>query len=104
MLGKTPHLQTLLFFYENREFIGNLTGLSERLGWSHVTVRRVVRDLLSLGVLEVLNIGRSKVVRLNKNSPYTQALFEFIDKVRTFDFGSGVMSDGLSSNLYGIEG
>jgi len=89
MLGKTPYIHTLLFFYENRKYIGNLTGLSERLGLSYVTVRKVVRDLLSLGVLEVLDAGRSKVVRLNKSSPHTQTLFEFFDKIRTLEGSEG---------------
>ncbi|MDI6859243.1 MAG: hypothetical protein QMC85_01980 [Methanocellales archaeon] len=83
IFGKSVHLQILLLYYNDRRFFDNITGLTERLGKSHVTVRGVVADLIRARILKETNIGKSRVITIDEGGPYTKALLEFLDNVKT---------------------
>ena len=77
------HLRVILEFYNNRGYIDNMRGLSTRLGVAHVTLKKVVNDLIELGFLEVLFTGKSKIVRLDERNRITQEVINFIKSVES---------------------
>jgi len=81
IFGNSTHLELLLLFYNDNAYFDNITGLTKQLGKSHVTVRKVVDDLVRAGVLKV-DIGKSKVVMLNTDSPCTKLSFNSWAKLR----------------------
>ncbi len=83
MFGSSTHLRVLLLFYHNNGYFNNITGLADTLNKSHITIRKAVADLIEAGILCELVIGKSRVIRINENSPYTKALFDFIDSLRS---------------------
>jgi DNA-binding GntR family transcriptional regulator len=83
MFGSSTHIKVILLFYSNGGYFNNITGLAKMLDKSHVTVRKVISDLLEAGILSELNIGKSRVIKINEDSPYTEALFNFIDSMRS---------------------
>jgi predicted HTH transcriptional regulator len=83
MFGNSTYLKVILMFYNNNGYFTNITGLANTLDKSHVTIRKVISDLIEAGVLTELDIGKSRIVRVNENSPYTEALFAFINSVRS---------------------
>ncbi|HDM36385.1 MAG TPA: hypothetical protein ENG09_03915 [Candidatus Syntrophoarchaeum butanivorans] len=85
ILGKSVHLQIILLYYNDRNFFTNITGLTEKTGKSHVTVRKVVADLLKVNILKETDIGTSRVIRLDEDGPYTKALIEFLDKIKNIE-------------------
>lgn len=88
MFGDSTHLQIILLYYNNSHYFDNISGLTEKLDKSHVTVRKVVADLIKAGILKEINIGRSRVIRLN-NGPYTEALFGLFDRIKEIESGKG---------------
>jgi len=82
IFGKSTHVQVILLFYNNGGYFNNITGLAKMLDKSHVTVRKVVSDLIEAGILSEMTIGKSRVIKINENSPYTRALFDFIHSMR----------------------
>ena len=74
----STHIKIILRFYNEPRYFDNVTGLAKSFNKSHVTMRKAVTELIEVGILSELDIGKSKVIRLNENSPYTKALFEFI--------------------------
>ena len=87
IFGSPTHVNTILLFYNGGVHFDNITGLTKALGKSHVTVRKVVSDLLKVGILKEVPIGRSRVIKINEDSPYTKALFEFLDKIKAIEEG-----------------
>jgi len=88
IFGSPTHVNTILLFYNGGgAYFDNITGLTRALGKSHVTVRKVVSDLLNVGILKEVPIGRSRVIKINEDSPYTKALFEFLDKIKAIEEG-----------------
>ncbi len=85
MLGKSLHLEIIMLYHKNRDFFDNITGLTEKLGKSHVTVRKVVKDLLDVGILKESNIGMSRVLTLNENGKYTGPVMRFLDEISQKD-------------------
>ena len=85
ILGKSVHLQIILLYYDDRSFFTNITGLTAKTGKSHVTVRKVVADLLQANILQETDIGTSRVIRLNEDEPYTSALIDFLDTVNNIE-------------------
>ena len=81
MFGNNTHIKVILLFYNNGGYFNNITGLAKMLDKSHVTVRKVVSDLIEAGVLSELDIGKSRVIKINENCPYTEALFNFINSM-----------------------
>ncbi|RJS72362.1 MAG: hypothetical protein CW694_03000 [Candidatus Syntrophoarchaeum sp. WYZ-LMO15] len=59
--------------------------MTEKTGKSHVTVRKVVADLLKVNILKETDIGTSRVIRLDEDGPYTKALIEFLDKIKNIE-------------------
>jgi hypothetical protein len=82
MFGNNTHIKLILLFYNNGGYFNNITGLAKILDKSHVTVRKVVSDLIEAGILSELDIGKSRVIKINDNCAYTKALFTFIQSMR----------------------
>jgi predicted ArsR family transcriptional regulator len=82
MFGNNTHIKVILLFYNNGGYFNNITGLAKILDKSHVTVRKVISDLIDAGVLSELNIGKSRVIKINDHSPYKDILYAFIDSMR----------------------
>ena len=74
----STHIKIILRFYNDTGYFDNVTGLAKSFNKSHVTMRKVISDLIEVGILSEIDIGKSKVIRLNETSPYTKVLFEFI--------------------------
>ncbi|MHC1582503.1 MAG: hypothetical protein ACXQT5_05895 [Candidatus Syntropharchaeia archaeon] len=85
IFGKSVHLQIILLYYEDRNFFDNITGLTERVGKSHVTVRKVVSDLIKAHILKETDIGKSRVIRLDEDGPYTKTVLQFIDDIKNIE-------------------
>ncbi len=83
IFGNSTHLEVVLLFYNNPGYFTNITKLATSLDKSHVTVRKAVSDLVSAGILTELDIGKSRVIRINEKSPYTETLFNFINTVQS---------------------
>jgi NifB/MoaA-like Fe-S oxidoreductase len=77
----STHIKVILRFYNEPRYFDNVTGLAKSFNKSHVTMRKVISDLIEVGILSELDIGKSKVIRLSEDSLYTKALFEFIDSL-----------------------
>lgn len=85
MFGNSTHIKVILLFYNNGGYFNNITGLAKMLDKSHVTIRKVVSDLIDAGILSELNIGKSRVIKVNDHSPYKEALFDFIHSMRSIN-------------------
>ncbi|MBN1761958.1 MAG: hypothetical protein JW878_02600 [Methanomicrobia archaeon] len=83
IFGSSTHVRVILLFYNNGGYFNNITGLAKTLDKSHVTVRKVISDLIDAGILSELNIGKSRVIKIDDRSPYKEALFNFIDSMRS---------------------
>ena len=83
IFGNSTHLEIILLFYNNPGYLTNITKLANTLDKSHVTARKAISDLVAAGILTKLDIGKSRVIRLNVHSPYTETLFDFINTVRS---------------------
>ena len=83
IFGNSTHLEIILMFYNNPGYFTNITKLAHTLDKSHVTVRKAISDLIAAGILTELDIGKSRVIKINENSPYTETLFKFINTVRS---------------------
>ncbi|MBN1761957.1 MAG: hypothetical protein JW878_02595 [Methanomicrobia archaeon] len=83
MFGSSTHLEIILLFYGNPGYFANISKLAKKLDKSHVTVRKAIVDLVNAGILTELNIGKSRVIKINEKSPYTEILFNFINTVRS---------------------
>ena len=83
IFGDSTHLEIILLFYNNPGYFTNITKLANTLDKSHVTVRKAISDLVDAGIITELDIGKSRVIRINEKSPYTETLFSFIDTVRS---------------------
>ena len=82
IFGKnSTYLKVILQFYNNNGYFNNISGLANTLDVSHVTVRKVISDLVDAGVLREIDIGRSMVIKVNEGSPYAKALFDFLDSM-----------------------
>jgi len=85
IFGKSTHVKVILLFYNNRNYLNNITGLAKILGKSHVPVRKAVSDLIEADILSEMTIGKSRMIKLNENSPYTKALLSFINTMDELD-------------------
>lgn len=85
MFGNSTHIKVILLFYNNGGYFNNITGLAKMLDKSHVTVRKVISDLMDAEILTELNIGKSRVIKINDQSPYREALYTFIDSMRSIN-------------------
>lgn len=85
VFGNSMHIKVILLFYKNDGYFDNITGLAKMLDVSQVTVRKVISDLLEVGILSDSAIGMSRVIKINEGSPYTKALFNLIDSMRSIN-------------------
>jgi len=85
MFGNSTHTKVILLFYNNGGYFNNITGLAKKLDKSHVTVRKVISDLIDAGILSELSIGKSRVIKINEHGPYKDALYAFIDSMRSIN-------------------
>ncbi len=90
IFGNKTHTRVILLFYNNGGYFNNITGLAKVLGKSHVTVRKVVSDLIEAGILTELTIGKSRLIKKNEHSPYTEALFAFIHSMRDIEANKSI--------------
>jgi DNA-binding GntR family transcriptional regulator len=90
IFGDSTHLEIILLFYGKPGYFTNITKLAKTLDKSHVTVRKAISDLVDAGIITELNIGKSRVIRINEKSPYTATLFNFIDTVRSIREERGI--------------
>jgi hypothetical protein len=90
IFGNNTHIKVILLYYSNGGYFNNITGLAKILDKSHVTVRKVVSDLLEAGILSEMDIGKSRVIKVNENNPYTEALFKFINSMHSIKEGKSI--------------
>jgi len=83
IFGNSTHLEIILLFYNHPGYITNITKLAHALDKSHVTARKAVSDLVAAGILTELDIGKSRLVKINERSPYSETLFKFINTVQS---------------------
>ena len=87
ILGDTTHLKVLLRFYESNSTFDSVERLAEELGESYASVRKAVSDLCEAGILKdiLVCVGRNdrgvRIVMLNENNPYTEAVFSLLRKI-----------------------
>lgn len=77
LLGHAISLKVLWFCYRNPDTLDNITGIADRIGYSHVSTGQTITELVKLGVLEERTIGRSRVISLNQAHNTTKVLFDF---------------------------
>ena len=82
IFGNSTHLEIIILFYNNPGYLTNITKLADTLDKCPKTVMKVVSDLIEAGLLSETDIGRSKMIKVNENNPYTQVLFNFISFMR----------------------
>ena len=75
-------LGVVYLYYEKKDFITNLSGITQRTGASFPTTRKAVNALTDAGILTELNIGRSRVIRLNEGSKVAKLIFELFDELK----------------------
>lgn len=85
IFGNNTHIKVILLFYNTGGYFDNITGLANALDKSHATVRKVVSDLIEAGILSEMNIGKSRVIKMNETSPYSEALFNFINSMQSIE-------------------
>ena len=90
IFGNSTHIKVILLFYNNGGYFDNITGLAKVMDKSHVTVRKVVSDLIDAGILRELTIGMSRVIMINEAGPYTDTLYNFIDSMRSIKEGKSM--------------
>ena len=87
ILGDTPHLKVLLRFYESNSTFDSVERLAEELGESYASVRKAVSDLCEAGILKdiLVCVGRNdrgvRIVMLDRDNPYTEAVFNLLRKI-----------------------
>lgn len=87
LFGKSTHLALLRIFYDDQKSFYNLSELARMLEKSAVTTRKVVSDLVDAGILAIENMGQVRVVSLNQDGKYTEALISMMDKMQALDKG-----------------
>ncbi|MDF2955364.1 hypothetical protein [Candidatus Alkanophaga liquidiphilum] len=85
LVGNSTHFKIMKLYYENMDLSENISEISRIINRSHITVKKAINDLESIGVLREKRIGRSRVVTINEESPYTKAVFEFFKNVKEIE-------------------
>ncbi|MHC1579979.1 MAG: hypothetical protein ACXQTZ_04975 [Candidatus Alkanophagales archaeon] len=85
LVGNSTHFKIMKLYYDNPDLSENISEISRIINRSHVTVKKAISDLESIGVLREKRIGRSRVVTVNEDNPYTKAVFEFFDSVKKIE-------------------
>lgn len=87
LFGRSTHLALLSIFYDDPKSFHNLSELARMLDKSNVTTRKVVSDLVDAGILAIENMGQVRVVSLNRDGKYTEALISMLAKMQALDEG-----------------
>jgi len=77
------HYQLLMLYYENPTKLRNMRMLTQELHVTYQTLRAVIDDLKAIGVLEEENIGRSKIIKLNRKTKMQNIVFGFIGAIQS---------------------
>jgi len=77
------HYQLLMLYYENPTKLRNMRMLTQELRVTYQTLRAVIDDLKAIGVLEEENIGRSKIIKLNRKTKMQNIVFGFIGAIQS---------------------
>lgn len=85
LIGNSINLKVLWFFYRNQETLDNITGIADRIGYSHVSTGQAITELVKMDVLMERQIGRSRVISLNRAHTSTQILFKFFEEFEKQD-------------------
>lgn len=72
----------LYLYYEEKDFITNISGITQRIGAAFSTTRKAINALTDAGILTELDIGRSRVIRLNEGSKVAKLIFELFDELK----------------------
>lgn len=78
IFGNTAYVKIILQFYNSGGYFDNMTGIANAVNLSHPIVRKVVSDLIEAGILSETKVASNRVIMINENSPYSEALFNFI--------------------------
>lgn len=89
IFGNTAYVKIILQFYNSGGYFDNMTGIANAVNLSHVTVRKVVSDLIEAGILSETKSEKSRVIMINENSPYSEALFNFITFINSMHHTDG---------------
>jgi len=77
------HYRLLMLYYENPTKLRNMRMLTQELHVTYQTLRAVIDDLKAIGVLEEENIGRSKIIKLNRKTKTQNIVFRFIGAIQS---------------------
>jgi len=72
-----------MLYYENPTKLRNMRMLTQELRVTYQTLRAVIDDLKAIGVLEEENIGRSKIIKLNRKTKMQNIVFGFIGAIQS---------------------
>ena len=74
-LGDSPYVRVLDYFIMNDIFDCSLQDIADYTELSRNTITKVLRQMLKLGLInETREIGRAKMMQLNKGNPYVAYL------------------------------
>ena len=75
-------LDVLSLYYENSDFIDNISEITRLIGAAFPTTRKAIDALAGAGILTELDIGKSRIFRLNKESKVVTRIFELFDELK----------------------
>ena len=75
-------MRVLYLYYEEKDVITNISGITQRIGTSFPTTRKAINALTDAGILTELNIGKSRAIRLNEGSKVAKLIFELFDELK----------------------
>ena len=79
-MGDTPAIRLLDFLITGRDFDYTLTDLAMKAGMSWSTLHRIFPKFVSNNiVIEVREVGRAKLYKLNTNNLFVQKLVDLYD-------------------------
>lgn len=75
-------LRVLYMYYEKSNDIANISGITQGIGAAFSTTREAINALIDAGILSELDIGKSRIFRLNKESKAATLIFELFDELK----------------------
>lgn len=75
-------IDILFLYYENADFIANLSKIKNQTGFAFSTTKKAIDVLTAAGVLTELDIGKSRAIQLNKESKVAKLIFELFDELK----------------------
>ncbi len=74
VLGKKCSWSIIYALMKSRSGMLNITALVNMVGSNYNAVSSCIEDLEEVGIIEVLKLGRLKIVKLNERNPVVQAM------------------------------